>query len=530
MADQRQGGYNDPQVLACPEQGQPSASPLRDVLRRLAPLDRRLDPYAWGAALAVTLLAAVLRLTDLAHPRGMIFDEVYYATDGHWLWEKGFEWDEKNGVAGYVVHPPLGKWIIGLGEQVFGYHEFGWRISAVVFGVASVLLLIRIAQRLFGSTVLACAAGLLMTFDGMHFVLSRTALLDIYLMFFVLAAFGAIVLDRDQRRRRWSAFVMAGGDPGRRGRRGRPPFAVPWWRLAAAALFGCALSVKWSALAFLPVIALLVLWWEIGARRTAGVRHPVRDAILDEGGWLLACLPVIVAVYLASWSGWLLNDADPAGFYRHWLRDSGQPEPPILGALQNLWHYHTEAYGFHQQLAVAHPFQSVNGWAPLQWLLLGRPVLFYRSADPGCGAASCMADVLLLGTPTLWWSFLPALLAASWFGIARRDWRAGAVLAMAAAALLPWFFFPARTMFIFYALPAEPFLILAVVFVLGAVATSPPGQPADADRRLVGTVAAGGYLLLVVLTFAWFHPLFTGGSLPYDDWSRRMLLGDLWSG
>jgi dolichyl-phosphate-mannose-protein mannosyltransferase len=288
--------------------------------------------------------------------------------------------------------------------------------------------------------------------------------------------------------------------------------------------------VKWSALAFLPVIALLVLWWEIGARRTAGVRHPIRDTILDEGGWLLACLPIIFAVYLASWSGWLLNDADPAGFYRHWLRDSGQPEPPILGALQNLWHYHTEAYAFHQQLSVAHSYQSVNGWAPLQWLLLGRPVLFYRSADPACGASSCMADVLLLGTPTLWWSFLPALLAASWFGVARRDWRAGAVAAMVAAALLPWFLFPSRTMFIFYALPAEPFLILTVVFVLGVIIASPPGLPANPDRRLVGTVAAGVYVVLVVLAFVWFHPLYTGGSIPYDDWSRRMLLGDMWQG
>ncbi|GHJ44270.1 phospholipid carrier-dependent glycosyltransferase [Catellatospora sp. TT07R-123] len=518
------------QTPTVPRQARTRPSSLRahvrqEARRRLAPLDRYLDPYAWYAALAVTMIAGMLRLNNLAQPTGKIFDETYYATDAHWLWEKGFEWNESENGPGYVVHPPLGKWIIGIGEQLFGYNETGWRFSAAIVGTASVLMLVRIAQRLFGSTVLACTAGLLLAFDGMHFVLSRTALLDIYLMFFVLAAFGAVVLDRDHRRRRWARFIEGGGDPAGSGRASRPPREVPWWRLAAAVLMGCALAVKWSALAFLPVLVLLILWWEVGARRTAGARHPVRDAVLDETGWLLACVPLVLGVYLASWSGWLLTDG---GFYRHWLRDSGQPEPAFWGALQNLWHYHVEAYTFHSGLQTAHAYQSAHGWAPIQWLLQGRPVLFYRSGDAACGAPTCMAYVLLLGTPLLWWSFLPALLAAVWFGVARRDWRAAAVLAMAGAALLPWFAYPNRTMFSFYALPAEPFLILAVVFVLGAIMSAPPGRPRDEDRVMIGAIAAGTYVLLVVLAFAWFHPLYVGQSIPYDDWSRHMLLGDLW--
>ena len=30
--------------------------------------------------------------------------------------------------------------------------------------------------------------------------------------------------------------------------------------------------------------------------------------------------------------------------------------------------------------------------------------------------------MLLLGTPILWWSFIPALAGLAWFGISRRDW------------------------------------------------------------------------------------------------------------
>ncbi|MEV4411519.1 phospholipid carrier-dependent glycosyltransferase [Catellatospora sp. NPDC049609] len=510
-----------------PRQATSVATPVPDVLRRrLSP--PVLDPYAWPAALLVTLLAGLLRLNNLAHPPGKIFDETYYATDAHWLWEKGFEWNEKDNTAGYVVHPPLGKWLIGLGEQVLGYNEAGWRLATAVFGTLSVLLLTRIAMRLFGSMVLGCAAGLLLAFDGMHFVLSRSALLDVFLMFFVLAAFGALLRDRDQRRARWLRFVEDGGDPAVRGRAARPPHAVPWWRLATAVLLGCALAVKWSALAFVPVFVLLILWWEIGARRGVGVRRPIRDTLLDETGWLLSGLPFMLGVYLTSWSGWLSTDG---GWGRHWLRDSGQEEPAFWGALRNLWNYHEQAYGSHQAITTAtnpHTYQSAGEWAPIQWLLLGRPVLFYRSEAPGCGAERCMADVLMLGTPILWWSFLPALGAAIWFGIARRDWRAAAVLAMAGAALIPWFFYPERTMFAFYALPALPFLILAVVYVLGAIMTSPPGRPPDANRQFTGAIVAGAYVLLVVVAFAYFHPLYAGESIPYDDWGRRLLLGDRW--
>ncbi|WP_308167306.1 dolichyl-phosphate-mannose--protein mannosyltransferase [Catellatospora tritici] len=519
------------QTATAPQQAPtPSAQPqhvVAAIRRRLVPIDQRLDPYAWLAAIAITVIAFALRLYHLASPPGKIFDETYYATDAHWLWEKGFEWDQNNNSAGYVVHPPLGKWIIALGEHLpgFGYTESGWRISAAIVGTISVLMVIRIAQRLFASTVLACAAGILMTFDGMHFVLSRAALLDIFLMFFILAAFGAIVLDRDARRKRWLRFIESGGDPTGRGRDSRPPFEVPWWRLVAAVLLGCALAVKWSALAFIPVFVLLIMWWEVGVRRTAGVEHPIRDAVLDEFLWILACAPIMFVVYLSTWSGWLLTDG---GYYRHWLRDTGESEPPFIGALQNLWHYHREAYNFHKGLTAEHTYQSASHWAPIQWLLLGRPVAFYWSGDAPCGASQCAREVLLLGTPLLWWAFLPALIAATWFGFARRDWRAGAILAMCAAALVPWFFFPGRTMFFFYAAPAEPFLILALVFVLGCAINSPPGVPQNENRQLVASIFAGAFVLMVVVMFAYFYPVFAGDSIPYADWSRRMFLGNLW--
>ena len=516
-----------PAAESGPEAGPAATGPSDAVRRRLAPPPPS-TPASWLATAVVVGIAAIVRLVGLGHPKGKIFDELYYATEGHELWQHGVEWRPESHTGDFVVHPPLGKWIIGAGEAVLGYNETGWRISAALAGILSVLVLVRLGRRLFRSTVLGCAAGLLMALDGMNFVLSRSALLDIFLMLFLLVAFACLVLHRDQQRARWLAALEQGWQPKRFIWFGSgAPGGVPWWLLAAGAFTGAAMAVKWSALWYVGVFLLLAYAWEAGTRRTAGVRRPWRSALADQAVWLLAFLAVFIGVYLASWSGWFLTDT---GWDRHWLRNHGQVEYPVIGALRNLWRYHLEALHFHDHLADPHKYQS---W-PWQWLLLGRPVAFYWSGNGPCGADQCASEVLLLGTPVLWWSFLPALVGLAWFGLSRRDWRAAALLLGAAAGILPWFWYELseRTMFFFYALPAEPFLVLAVVYVFGAImrpaAGAAGGWLSVTDRRLVGAILLGVFTLGVAACFAYFYPIYVGKVITYAQWWARMWLGTRW--
>src|SRR6201999_4075341 len=194
-----------------------------DERSRLAALRARLvvpmpddRPWGWLGPLLVTAFGAILRFDRLRVPRALIFDETYYAKDAWSYLQYGVEIqtyaaNKANAIvqAGgthffmpnpppeYVVQPPLGKWIIAGGEWLFGLNSLGWRFSAAVFGTLSILLICRIARRLTRSTLLGCIAGLLMSLDGLEFVMSRTGLLDIFLMFFILAAFGCLVIDRD---------------------------------------------------------------------------------------------------------------------------------------------------------------------------------------------------------------------------------------------------------------------------------------------------------------------------------------------
>ncbi|HIW63660.1 MAG TPA: phospholipid carrier-dependent glycosyltransferase [Candidatus Stackebrandtia excrementipullorum] len=489
---------------------------VTEELRARLTGDRPTDRLrCWITVATVTTFAAVLRLIGLTHPKGLIFDEIYYAQDAHQLLDHGVEWNVDSDTGSYVAHPPFGKWCIALGEWLFGYNEFGWRIGSVVAGVASVVLVILLARKLTGSTMLGGAAGLLMSMDGLHFVLSRTALLDIFLMVFVLAAFYCIVLDREHQRRRWLKAVENGIDPTAGD---RPHFTIPWWRVAAGVLSGLAMGVKWSALWFILLLIVVTYVWEYQLRRTLRTPRPLRDTLLDETGWVTAFGLLSVGTYLATWTGWFASDD---GSFRHWRADQGMEEPPVLGALHNLWEYHVDVLEFHENLSSEHTYQS---W-PWQWLLNVRPVVFFWSSDVDCGTERCASEVLLLGTPLLWWAFIPALIAVLWWAVVKRDWRAWAILAGVFAGIAPWLLYPDRTMFFFYAIPAQPFLVMAVVFAMG-MAIGP--RTASPERRLTGALACAGFMVLVALCFAYFWPLYTGQVMPYDDWHARIWLGSNW--
>ncbi|MFF3070780.1 dolichyl-phosphate-mannose--protein mannosyltransferase [Kitasatospora sp. NPDC057904] len=488
----------------------------------------------WLGPVAVAVFAGILRFTDLGEPHAIIFDETYYAKDAYALWHGGYEinWPDganeqimKDGtapyrpMAGYVVHPPVGKWIIGFGEWLFGMNPFGWRFAVALLGTVSVLMIARIARRLFRSTLLGCVAGLLLSVDGLHFVLSRSALLDLVVMFWILAAFGFLILDRDRTRALLAARLdgIADAALAQRVRLGWRPY-----RIAAGVCVGLTCATKWSGLYVAAAFGLMTVLWDAGARRLAGAPRPYLAALTrDALPAFVSVVVVALGVYVASWWGWFASSNAPGqgGWGRDWAAGRSTDYPWIPEGLRALWHYHSTMYDFHTHLTDPHTYQS-NPWS---WLVLGRPVSFYyespKTGQDGCTAAECAREVLGLGTPLLWWAGCIALVYCLWRWAARRDWRAGAVLCGLAAGYLPWFEYQQRTIFLFYAVAFVPFLVLAVTMMLGAM-IGPPG--ASRDRRIIGGASAGLLVLLIVWNFLFFFPLFSGQTIPMDDWRRRM--------
>ncbi len=94
----------------------------------------------------------------------------------------------------------------------------------------------------------------------------------------------------------------------------------------------------------------------------------------------------------------------------------------------------------------------------------------------------------MIGTPTLWLAFAPALVWTVWRLVARRDPAALTVLVGIAAGWLTWFINLDRTMFIFYMAPALPFFVLAVILALQDV-LGPPAATASGANSVSGRCA-----------------------------------------
>jgi len=503
----------------------------------------------WLGPLGVALFAGVLRFAHLGSPHALIFDETYYAKDAYSLFQGGYEtsWqDDANGQIiapnpsvpyrtdpTYIVHPPVGKWLIGVGEHFFGMNPFGWRFAMAVLGTLSVLMLARIARRLLRSTLLGCVAGLLLAVDGLHFVMSRAALLDLVVMFWFLAAFGFLLLDRDRSR----ALILRrlAADPAAHWR------FLGWrpYRLAAAASLGLMAGTKWSGAPALLAFAILTVVWDATARKAVGHRNWLVWGLWDA----LVAVPVMtlvtVGVYVSTWTGWLMSSTEPGrgGYYRDWaVHRAGLSPDQVYGirmpfqvdltwvpdSLRSLWHYHSTMWDFHTHLTTdksPHTYMS----NPFSWLVQGRPVSFFyespKNGQAGCHVAECAREVLGIGTPLLWWAGVVAIGYCLYRWLLRRDWRAGAILCGLAAGYLPWFNYQQRTIFLFYAVAFVPFVVLAVTMMVGAL-IGPAG--ASRDRRAIGGVAAGLLVLIIMWNFLYFYPLYTGQTIPMDDWRARM--------
>lgn len=454
----------------------------------------RLDT---AALVLITLGAALLRLVSLNRPVGLVFDELFYARDACW-YIAGSE-----AVCGITeltsrAHPPLGKWLVGSGIAAFGYEPFGWRVAVAVAGILTVALVYVLAWRLLrrtsgsrAATVGALAASGLLATDFLHLVQSRVAMLDAFIVLFVVGAVLGVVLDRD---------------------RARDPADPPWWwrlalgrpwRLLAGVCLGAAAATKWSGAYVAPAVLGLVIAWEIIERRHAdperGWRATIAGAARREALPTLVLLGIVpVLVYVASYTGRMPGTL--VGL------------PWEHGTVwRGIWEHQRAMLDFHTGLGGDHPYQS----PPWSWPLLRRPVAYWFGEDGGA-----YREILALGNPLVWWPGILAVaaLAVTW---ARSGWAwmrpEPVILGAAASTYLPWLVLSGdrSQTFLWYFLPTVPFVCLA----LGSVA-------ALAWSRAAGRIAATVFALVVVASFVFYLPVLAALPLDPDGWRMRMLFRD----
>lgn len=418
------------------------------------------------APLLIAIASFILRLFNLASIKSLIFDEVYYVDGARDFLKYGVEVNGSQ--PEFVVHPPVGKWMIASGIRVFGDNALGWRFTTALVGSLMILIVALIAHRLFYSPVLTALASGLMAIDGLALVHSRTALLDNFLAFFILLA---------------TYFFLS---------------RKYWW---SGIFLGLALATKWSAIYFIVIFGLIALY-------RAFAHHSGKDLIRPTLSRISAFGLLPVAVYISSWWGWFASS-------RGW--DRNHSSNPISSFI----FYHNEMLNFHTGLTEKHPYQA-NPWS---WLIMGRPTSFFYETPTTCGTSSCSQEVLALGTPLLWWFGTVALSIVFGFWVRSLltrnfDPAVTIIIAGLSAGYLPWFFFQQRTVFSFYAIVFQPFMILALVYCARLFLTS---QRRKSDRAYrLGEFALLGIFTLVAINFIYFLPLYLGQTITYESWMAHM--------
>jgi dolichyl-phosphate-mannose--protein O-mannosyl transferase/Gpi18-like mannosyltransferase len=256
----------------------------------------------WWIAGGLTAATALLLVYRIWVPNERIFDEIYYARSAqeYLAHTDVFEW----------THPPLPKlvmaatsWFFQIGLPAFGAwlannniafgsffvrNQIGDPVSSryacALAGIALIPLLYAFAKRLFASTAAAIVAVVLMLASGFFYVQARTALPDIFVALFSLAALYC------------GYRFFTGGQIVRRAKSSYPDAASLWATagVGLAIIIFVALEVAyydpsvtknplivWYVfLAFMAALSAFCVWW---ALRVRGERISGRVVVYPDG-------------------------------------------------------------------------------------------------------------------------------------------------------------------------------------------------------------------------------------------------------
>lgn len=403
------------------------------------------DPVGWCRT--ISLLFAALCLLRIGVPSSPYFDEIHYLPAARGLLD-GSQWLNRE-------HPPLGKEIIAAGIALLGDRALGWRIFSALAGGVALYAWCRALWYTSGTRFAPVAGGILLATAFPLFVHARIAMLDVFMVAFLMIGF-------------WQC-VGAVREP----ETGRGRLAI------AGVALGLAMAAKWNAvpLAMAPGIAFLVLRLIAGRRRLLRSRRgmPVPGITLIEASVWLGAVPLIVytltyipLIFIAE------NPLDPGAFLQ----------------------LHRSMVVLQENVVQPHPYQS--NWS--DWVLNIRAIWYLY--EPVDGA---QRGVLLIGNPLTVLLGLPALLWCAWQGIFRGRNDAMAVLVLYLASLGFWIVVNKPVQFYYHYFLPSCFLIAALALALDAFW--------QRGRRWLPVAVLTGSVAL----FGYFYPILSAAPLAGPD-------------
>ena len=451
---------------------------LRHTLRRAGTAFARAESWIkehtsrdkhW--IIVILLLSALLRLPFLDYPDRTLFDEVIYTNFAmHIVHHEPF----------FDIHPPLARlifakiaenshfqlWSIPMEtNKQFGDFPYATlRLFIAALGTLLPLLLYLIGRLLKYSPAAAGILALFAVFDNALVLYSRIILPDTLLLFLNFFGFAAAIAaaQMTQRKQRIALIVLSG-------------IAI-----------GLAISVKWTALAMLPIIWLVFLF----ARMYQAI---VITSILVISSYLL-----IFTIYFTNFPQGGYIDPVLSLYNKPWIADMSFPEgKDIKNIIMYLPQIHRAMLRASSDVDIAKV--TLQSAGPLSWPATRSALTFWIS-DNG------KHTIILRGNEFLWFlTFFMILFEIGWItmkGLSKRSWpidRTETILLLGYVLNYAPFFLIDRPMYLYHYFTAFIFLLLLlpriaprVVRCIGAMTH---------DKTLARTIMYFSILLVLVSFF-----------------------------
>jgi len=397
------------------------------------------------------ILGLLLFLGGISKPHVMLFDEGFFVPEAR-SFLQGTPVPDPQIQMHSLAKPPLGKMIMAAGMSVSGDNPFGWRVASALCGALALVAAYFWALLLVHDRRLAALAAGLTLFNNFLFVMSRTGMMDMFLVFFLmwslLAYTAAITLELSPGRRR---LLLIG----------------------SGVLIGLAGACKWNAidsLAALVLVSVTLLWLarRLPADSTSPLSRQARN--MEEIGFVNVLLGLVVAP-LAAYA------------ITYW------PQCRIL----------KQPFSIHTLIEVHR-----LAWRVCTTWVTNRSIVTPWYAWP-LHLSPQRGFSYLLGNPVVAWGGLAALVFCLWRFCKTASLPEGFVLLLYAANLFQWAVTPEKGLLYYYYFPAIMVLGIAIVVALQAL----PPTIFGIRVSILVLIAAG-------IVFLWCYPRMAHLEAPWD--------------
>lgn len=481
----------------------------------------------------ILLFSLITKSWRLYYPDEYVFDEVYVRFTAEeiaknnpetWVWD----YPSPKGFAYGWSHPQFGKSIMAGFIKLFGQNSLSSRLAPMIAGVLISILVFLISKFLFPKNPnIWLLAAFLTSLDGLILVLSRIGLADTMLTLFLLNAF---------------YFLLKSN-----------------YKLSAL-FWGMAVSTKWSAVYFLPLLMIITIVdqkWQKNTHQliknifkiftimgiyvgigpiiqvTKNLANIVYESVSTNNDQLIksSINPKLLWSFLLDYKLFFLIGTLFILWYIY-VSSKLQKKYNIfkiifnavtsyfgIGTFVYLTSYfplfyiygvdkfidlQNQMYWYHTGLDATHPYQS----QAFSWPLDIRPVWLW--VDYG---KETVANIYALGNPIIFWAGTISIFFVIGYYYISRKKQIFYLLTAYFAFWLPWTFSP-RIMFLYHYLPSVPYLCIILSFTLNTTSSL-----AKITKYLPLL-----FILMTIATFIFFYPYWTGIPVHTDQVNRFIWL------